>query len=375
MKIGIVTFWEGKDNYGQTLQAYALQRFLRDKGHDAFIIKYRKTNRRTLGWWLSVPYKVLRLFYKRFFNPSDYELGKKFKRMSAMTAKENDVHPRHFETFKNQYIHFSESVYDQRSIYKNPPQADVYVAGSDQIWRGLDGVFYLQFAPKGRKCIAYAPSFGGLTFDAKDKRILKKYLERFSVLGMREYKGVELCKSVGRNDAFLVMDPTLLLSKDNYIKILPPFKSDSDYLFLYLLGNDMALDVSAVYTWAERYGVSVKYVASQGQQDEYDKLYPNVDEWLGLLNGAKYVVTNSFHGTVFCLIMNKQFCTIPLTGAFARMNGRIVDLLSNLELANRMYSTSLDVLSLPIDYVKVNQKLQMEREKINCDFDMWLRKN
>lgn len=375
MKIGIVTFWEGKDNYGQTLQAYALQRFLRDKGHDAFIIKYRKTNRRTLGWWLSVPYKVLRLFYKRFFKPSDYELGKKFKRMSVMMAKENDAHPRHFETFMNQYINFSESVYDQHSIYKNPPQADVYIAGSDQIWRGLDDVFYLQFVPKGRKCIAYAPSFGGLDFDAKDKRKLKKYLERFSVLGMREYKGVELCKSVGRNDAFLVMDPTLLLSKDNYIKILPPIKADSDYLFLYLLGNDMALDVSAVFAWAERHGVYVKYVASQGKQDGHDKLYPNVDEWLVLLNGAKYVVTNSFHGTVFSLIMNKQFCTIPLTGAFARMNGRIVDLLSNLELANRMYSTSLDVLSLPIDYVEVNQKLQTEREKTSRNFDIWVGEN
>lgn len=375
MKIGIVTFWEGKDNYGQTLQAYALQRFLRDKGHDAFIIKYRNTNRRTFRWWLSVPYKVLRHFYKRYFTPSDYELGKKFKRMSVMMAKENDAHPRHFETFMNQYINFSKSVYDQHSIYKNPPQADVYIAGSDQIWRGLDDVFYLQFVPKGRKCIAYAPSFGGLDFDAKGKRKLKKYLERFSVLGMREYKGVELCKSVGRNDAFLVMDPTLLLSKNNYIKILPPIKADSDYLFLYLLGNDMALDVSAVFSWAEKHGVSVKYVASQGMQDGYDKLYPNVDEWLGLLNGAKYVVTNSFHGTVFSLIMNKQFCTIPLTGAFARMNGRIVDLLSNLELANRMYSTSLDVLSLPIDYVEVNQKLQTEREKTSCNFDIWVGKN
>lgn len=70
---------------------------------------------------------------------------------------------------------------------------------------------------------------------------------------MREYKGVELCKSIWRNDVFLVMDPTLLLSKDNYIKILPPIKADSNYLFLYLLGNDMAMDVSAVYAWAERH--------------------------------------------------------------------------------------------------------------------------
>lgn len=74
-----------------------------------------------------------------------------------MMAKENDARPRHFETFKNQYINFSESVYDQHSIYNDPPQADVYVAGCDQIWRGIDGVFYLQFVPKGRKCIAYAP--------------------------------------------------------------------------------------------------------------------------------------------------------------------------------------------------------------------------
>ena len=84
-------------------------------------------------------------------------------------------------------------------------------------------------------------------------------------------------------------------------------------------------------------------MASQGRLDSYEKIYPNVDEWLGLIQGAKYVVTNSFHGTVFSVIMNRKFLTILLCGAFTRMNGRFIDLLSRLGLENRIYSRNMDV--------------------------------
>ena len=372
MKIGIVTFWNSQDNYGQVLQAFALQRFLRNKGYDAFVIKYIQAKRKKITRWILLPYRGIKRLLNMFFKSTDYEINKRFKNMSRIVALENEKHPRHFDMFKNIQINFSDYQYNRDSIFKNPPTADVYIAGSDQIWRGLDDVFYLQFAPQGKKCIAYAPSFGGLCLGAKERKKIKKYLERFAVLGMRESKGVELCKSVGRNDAFLVMDPTLLLTVDDYMKILTPPKANSDYLFLYLLGNDMAFDISAIYIWAKAHGLSVKYVASQGQQDNFEKLYPNIGEWLGLLNGAKYVVTNSFHGTVFSVIMNKQFCTIPLTGSFTEMNGRVTDLLSNLGLVNRMYSINLDILSLPINYVAVNQKLQSERQKTSKNFDIWL---
>lgn len=129
-------------------------------------------------------------------------------------------------------------------------------------------------------------------------------------------------RELGRSDASLVPDPTLLLSVHDYSSIAAPCLYSQDYLLLYLLGNEIDFDVAEVYAWARSRHIEVKYVASQGRQDAYDKIYPNVDEWLSLIRNARYVVTNSFHGMVFSIIFNKPFVVIPLAGSFTRMNDR-----------------------------------------------------
>lgn len=372
MKVAILTFWTGLDNYGQTLQSYALQYFLRRKGYDAYVVRYQAHLKKDLQWWIRIPFKIVKYVYWFFFQREKFNIYSTSRRQNKIVRMENDIHPRNFEKFKDKYISFSKESYDRYSLFKRPPEADVYIAGSDQIWSWLDPGFYLQFAPKGKKCIAYAPSFGGMKLNDRSRKVLKSYLRRFSVLAMRERDGVDLCKSVGREDAFLVLDPTLLLSSGDYSSISVPVKQTTDYLFLYLLGNDMNFDISSVYDWADKHHLTVKYVASQGKMDNYEKIYPNVDEWLGLILGAKYVVTNSFHGTAFSVIMNKKFLTIPLCGAFSRMNGRVVDLLDKLGLCNRIYSGDIDVLSLPIVYDDINNLLSIERNHISLSFDQWI---
>lgn len=372
MKVGILTFWTGLDNYGQTLQSYALQYFLRRKGYYAYVVKYQIISKKNLRWWLNAPFKIVKYVYLFLFHKKRFNLYFTFKEQKRKVMIENKKHPRYFEQFKAKHICFSNEVYDQYSLFENPPEADAYIAGSDQIWGGLDPGFFLQFAPKGKKCIAYAPSFGGVKLNRRTRKILKDYLRRFSVLAMREQGGVNLCKSVGREDAFLVMDPTLLLSSMDYSSISIPVKQTTDYILLYLLGNDMDFDISSVYDWADKHHFAVKYVVSQGRLDNYEKIYPNVDEWLGLIQSAKYVVTNSFHGTVFSVIMNRKFLTIPLSGAFTRMNGRVIDLLGRLGLESRIYSGNMDVLSLPIEYDEINGILSEERMRMSLNFDKWL---
>lgn len=372
MKIGVVTFWTGIDNYGQILQAYALQRFLRNKGHDAFVIRYKSIAHRGFVWWLKLPFKILYIIYLIFFNRNVLYLHLKFEKQKRISEYENRKYPRNFHLFKERYIHFSKKTYNQDSIMIDPPMAEIYIAGSDQIWGGLDPIYYLQFAPITSKRIAYAPSFGGIKLNNKRKKILKRYLESFSVLGIREKDGVDLCKDLGREDSFLAIDPTLLLSKEDYSEISVAESDNSDYLFLYLLGNDMDFDLSKIYAWAKARRLKIKYVASQGQVDSYEKIYPNVDEWLGIIKNAKYVVTNSFHGTVFSLIMNKKFMVIPLSGAFSRMNGRVVDLLTELDLNDHIYSSDLNVLLEDIDFSKLNDKISCKREEISLMFDKWL---
>lgn len=373
MKIGIVTFWNSEDNYGQVLQCYALQRFLRNKGHDAFVIRYVPSHGRNLRWWMNLPIKIVIKAFQRISNSSEYNFSRRLKQQKKIVSEENSKHPRHFSLFKNRYIKYSPKIYDSRTIFENPPEADVYIAGSDQIWGWLDPGFYLQFVPKGKLCIAYAPSFGGVLLSKRKKNILRRYLERFSILAMREQNGVDICRSVGRDDAFGVLDPTLLLPLKDYISCMNFIdKANDDYILLYLLGNDIDLEISVIYEWAKLHNLKIRYVASQGRVDSYEKSYPNVDEWLGLVYRAKYVITNSFHGMIFSIIMKKKFVVIPLCKSYERMNCRIRDLLSLIHLTHRIYMNDMDLLLSDIDYGDVESILSLEQEKMSFNFDKWL---
>ncbi len=374
MKIGIVTFWWSEDNYGQILQSFALQYFLRKKGHEAFVIKYLPSKRkRDFSWWISVPRKILSRIFQFLFHNKEYQLSQHFKKQAEIIQHENLLHPRFFSMFKDKYIVYSLEVYNQYTLFQNPPEADVYVAGSDQIWAGLDPVFFLCFVSKEKKCIAYAPSFGGLENSRINRKQLKHYLNRFSILAMREQNGLDICKSMGRNDALLVPDPTLLLAVKDYSLVSSDVPVEKDYVLLYFLGNDMDFEIAKVYRWAKNRGLDVKYVSAQGRIDEYVKVYPNVDEWLDLIHKAKYVITNSFHGTVFSIIMNKNFMVVPLSGSFARMNCRITDLLSQFMLEDRMYVGDVDLLLSSINYDKINNLLESKRNEISINFDKWLK--
>ena len=162
MKIGIVTFWNSEDNYGQILQCYALQRFLRDKGHDAFLIRYAPGRKINLKWVLSLPCRIVRKISLRLFRRKEFRFSQRFKEMNRIVRQENAAHPRHFSTFKERFIAVTSRVYDQYDIFTDPPGADAYIAGSDQVWGSVDPVYYLMFVPEGCKKIAYAPSFGGM---------------------------------------------------------------------------------------------------------------------------------------------------------------------------------------------------------------------
>lgn len=372
MKIGIVTFWNSEDNYGQVLQCYALQRFLRNKGHDAFLVRYSEDKSKSVVKSIFLlPYKVLRLLYMMLFHYEEFVLLNKFRKQKRIRQLENRKHPRQFSLFKNENIN-STSVLSEKELFLSPPKADAYIAGSDQIWESANPVYYLQFAPKSARRIAYAPSFGGVKLNRRIACKIKNYLSIFDVITVRERQGIDVCRKLGYNDVLLVPDPTLLLSSVSYNLVARIIPNEDEYLLLYLLGNDMDFDVLNVYQWARKKNLKVKYVASQGRLDQYDKIYPNVDEWLSLIKNAKYVITNSFHGMVFSIIMNKSFVVVPLSGSFSRMNCRVYDTLNMLDLENRVYKDSLDVLLKSIDYNGINLRLEEIRNDISQKFDLWL---
>lgn len=331
MRIGILTFCNSRDNYGQVLQCFALQEFLRKAGHEPFLIRYRdnRTSRAAGGERKSV------LRYLKHFG-TYYHLFQQ-RRKEAAYYREEAKHDRNFRSFIEEHIAASPVIYDRWTITEQPPEADAYICGSDQIWGG-DAAYYLDFVPKGKKKIAYAPSFGGVSnFTPTYREQVRTCLEDFAFIGMREESGVQTCRDIGRSDAIKVCDPTLLLSKEDYYRLLPP-KSNSGkpYILLYLLGAPTNINVKDVYKMAEQRGLEVKYIASQGQYDSFPKIYPSITEWLRLIRDAELVITNSFHGTVFSLINTTPFITVPLIHSYKRMNTRITDFLTEIGLTNRI---------------------------------------
>lgn len=356
MKIGTITFWNSEDNYGQILQCYALIQFLKWQGHDPFLIKFNNDAKQS-----TLMRRILNVFKIFFKSPSLFYQKIRFKSQSNKAKKKYVYVNRQFSEFRDKYIPSTEKVYLERELFIDPPEADVYICGSDQIWPSGNPVMYLQFAPQSKKRIAYAASFGGNK--PNNLNDVSTFLKTFDYVSLRERSGVELCKELGCNSAELVPDPTLLLYANVYSNLCSNIKVDSEkYILLYLLGNEISVSVDSIFNFAQNNGLKIVYVASQGRVDNFPKIYPTIEEWLSLIKNAAYVITNSYHGTIFSLLFNTPFMTIPLKGLRSKMNVRINDLLEKYGLEERIHSSSLDILFNPINFdtFNISQKSEID---------------
>lgn len=346
MRIGIITFWKSVDNYGQILQSFALQQYLRNNGHDPFLIRYSDIVKKGASFkWYRLLHYVIRLpQYVSWY------ISEKLRQRKVFQYEKSVAHiDRKFGEFMKKYLKFTEDIYTDETIHQDPPIADAYVCGSDQIWGG-DWAYYLDFVPENKPRIAYAPSLGGLmSFDPDYERQLAMLLSKFAFIGMREQSGVDVCRRLGRNDAIKVVDPTLLLARGDYDKLRVPTNVDKPYIFAYILGNPMTCSVAEIMDYAHLMHKELKYVVSAGQLDGYEHLYPQVGEWIDLISHADIVITNSFHGTVFSLIYNRPFITILLNQGYERMNTRVVELLTECNLTQQLYHGNLS--AIPIDNI------------------------
>lgn len=371
MKIGIITFWTTKDNYGQILQCFALQQFLRNKGHQPFLIRYKEANVAKASFKLN---NVLKYIMKFPSYVSWYMKEKERKRNADKYAKSTINVNRHFDQFMKDFVACTEQIYTKDMLLSDPPLADAYICGSDQVWGG-DWAYYLDFAPDDKPLIAYAPSLGGITsFSSDYERKMRELLTRFSFIGMREQSGVDVCHRLGRMDAVKVVDPTLLLTQTDYDRLRINTKSlaQKPYLFAYILGNPMDFDMRDIYVYAKKRGLEVKY-ATSGKADDYEHIYPQIGEWIDLIANAEIVVTNSFHGTVFSLIYNKPFITILLNKGYERMNTRVLELLKCANLTNRIYDGDLMKFTESVNFSSFNGYRLMEEQQSSSYLSIYIK--
>lgn len=368
-KIGIVTLSDSKENYGQILQSYALITFLKQIGFDAFLIRVKHKEIDNSTFLHRLKQRIRRLIHIKSFIISLKERMEMIRQHNIMEESIKQ-HDRKFEQFIVGNIPCTQIWYDDISINENPPEADAYICGSDQIWGSDLSYMYLDFAKNDKVKISYAASFGGLIPDQKLKVKISRWLSSFFWITVRENTGLTVLKDIGVGNAEVVPDPTLLLDNIDYSKLFEDenVKSDQKYVFLYLLGNKIALDVSEIFEMAKKYNLKVVYVTAHGRNDSYEKNYPTINSWLRLISNSEAVITNSYHCTIFSMIFRKKFLSIPIIGVRSRMNTRIIELLEKYSLTDRLQDRNIEKVFEEIDYSKFNQVCSVDRKKIENKF-------
>ncbi|MBP3482197.1 MAG: polysaccharide pyruvyl transferase family protein [Alistipes sp.] len=364
MKIGIITHWNSKDNYGQVLQCYALQRYLISLGHEPFLIRYAPTDPpRNLSYKILHFWEIINISHIRAY--IQYRTNKR-KLRHYYIANNPDV--RKFDEFRNDFIVMSDKIYRSfEELYAENWDADAMISGSDQVWNCPEYTrrsYFLDFASDRITKIAYAASFGKALLDEQYEKALPRLLRHFKAVGLRETSGVELCRKAGREDAQLVCDPTLLLNGLDYIDdILKTDIETANHIFCYFINWNTSIPTDRLSAYAADNGLSIRYFNAHGLDlNDFAPTYDDmtVQSWIESLASAECVCTNSFHGTVFSILMHKPFIALPLQGDVKAMNVRLATLLNKLGLEERLYDSTEDFsqqMKAPIDWNAIDEKL------------------
>lgn len=340
-KAGIITshYYFIKTNYGSLLQNFALQRYLEKMGLFPFLIRQEEISqpisfREKIKFYLLHPLQL----FRRLFQKPAREAEEKAQRI----ARFNREHPRPFESFISKHLNTTPITYDRVTLREHPPEADVYLAGSDQIWTLDDFDKLLNFAPPGKR-IAYAAS---ANWGKQSKRWFieaRKELPYFTGISVRETEGREICQKAGMEQVEVVLDPTLLLDPSEYTSLvtaqsayLPP-----DSILGYFLNTDALTEIYWDQILDSFKGNPLRIIPLQGTElciPEDSIITPDPYEFIQAFKEAKNIITNSFHGTVFSIIMRKPFLSILQAGDTAIQNTRFFSLLKSLGLEDRIYA-------------------------------------
>lgn len=337
-------------NLGASLQAYALAAYLKDCKHDVQIIDYKPD-------YLSYHYSLTWVPNPKFDHPfirQAYLLAKLPGRLKAKRS----LRKKRFDAFRNEYLSLTAQRYSSiEALQRNCPEADAYIAGSDQIWNpifqnGKDPAFFLEFAPNNKKKISYAASFSVDDLDKMDTERILPWLKRMDAISVRETSGVTLLDRMGL-DGVQVVDPVFLLKKEQWedIAICPDMKG---YILVYDFDNS-SLVHSIASTLANKTG---KKIVSVFPMDIADQVWSDIgpQEFLGAILNADCVISNSFHATAFSLIFQKDFYVVNRK---ENINTRMRDLLGSLSLSDRLIS-KLPEDKDPLDWDAVQEKLDAQ---------------
>ncbi|MCF8009644.1 MAG: polysaccharide pyruvyl transferase family protein [Halanaerobiales bacterium] len=347
-KIGLFTL-NGYYNYGNRLQNYALEKILEELGFEVTTIRVKRGNSNTskidkLKKLVKIKTVVLKLKY--YLNRSTYDYKKQL-----------------FKGFSEKYLSESKRILRcSEELKEISSNFDYFVIGSDQVWNpnNLYGTSYYfsPFATKDQN-VAYAPSFGLERLPKEWKEKYKEWLLNFNHLSVREEAGRQIVKDLLDIEIPVLVDPTLLLSKTQWLKISRKneWKPEKKYLLTYFLGQEKKNNLDFIIEFAKQHNLKIVHL---GDIKDKRRFTTSPGEFIDYYNDAEIVFTDSFHGTVFSILFKKPFV------AFKRgnINSRIDTLLSKFNFEERHWShISLNKNYFDIDYFHVDSILKQEREK------------
>lgn len=360
MKIAIMTQPLGR-NYGGMMQAYALQKVLRDMGHEVMTINHHASAKGAVYNLARLGFRLLKKATLKRKLPVNVEKHYSyiFKDTQAFVDK-HIVQSEYIDNDKDLKLHF----------YKN--KYDAVIVGSDQTWRPMYSPniynYYLDFLENdtGIKKIAYASSFGVdiWEYSVEETRRCAELAKLFNAISVREQSGIDFCKKHLGVDSECVLDPTLLLDKEDYLALIGDrYKgAQNEGVFTYFLDTNEEKESASEQLAKKLDTFTFKSQAKLGlggqtSRDIDDYKMPAVEDWLASFANAEYILTDSFHGVVFSIVFNKPFIAI---GNHNRGLSRFHSLLSKLDLMDRLIvddENILDRLKEEIAYIQVNSIL------------------
>ena len=378
MRIGVVTYWNSSDNYGQQLQCWAMQRILKRLGHNPFLIRYS----RQWPWsftscfkWILSRKTISRIVRKSL--KSHRENANQSSLKDKLYFYSYDI-LRDFETFRREHIVTSDRIWKSiDDLRKHPPLADCYLAGSDQVWHDslmesdAEGM-YLAFGDAEIRRVSYAASIGR-DIPSLELDRFTELVKAFNHVSVRERDASKLCERIGIH-AQVVLDPTFLITEHDIeqLRIKSREAYSQSYMFCYFLNvkEFQELHWSDVQSYLKNRKLGIDIVYSSGYEPakrlvkDIEPSFPTVQEWVAKIANSTCVYTTSYHGLVFALLFHKPFVVLPLMShPFA--NDRMMTLLDALGLSSRMlqfHSDFAQIMDSIIDWNSVDLRLDELRQ-------------
>lgn len=379
----VIAYSVGHNNYGTSLQGYAMLKKIQQLGYEVEVIQYTKR----LSVWQKMMFVVNALRAGEWKNIkhrlTSKQMLKKYPAYAAGIAERTKA----VDAYKQKKLIalFHEYIgYD--ALCRGSLNYDAVVVGSDQVWTPMslpNKFFNLLFVDDRVRKVAYASSFGVSEIPSFQRKVTGAYLDRFYKIGVREQRGKEIVEELSHQKATVVVDPTMLLSREEWeVEITNISLNENEpYIFCYFLGTNQEAR-RAANELKQKTGykiVTIRHMDEYVPEDENfgDEAPYNVDpnDFVKYISEAAYVCTDSFHCTVFSILFHRQFMTFYrfAEGSKTERNSRINSLFGLFGLQERLYQMDIDRITNLIDYNAVDEKLAALRKDSIAFLDGCLR--